>query len=128
MFVILGLSVAGAGLTYPLSHGFAPLAQSANSLLASASVSMSANIPPNPQNTLAAQLDAKQAALDAREATLAERESSRLPASAFDLFGVASFIMSLFLFVLVGTNFYLDERRALRAQQGVFSVDLRGRA
>lgn len=129
IFAVLGIAAAGAGLVYPLVHGVGPLAQSAQSLLASASVSMNANIPATPENTLAAQLQAKQASLDAREASLVEREVSRkTSASASDFFGVASFILSILLLVLAGTNFYLDERRALLARQGAFSVDLRGRA
>ena len=125
------LVVAVASLAYSLS--IAPPAQmaaSAKRLMADASVSMSASVPANPYNTLAAQLTQKQNALDARAAQLEAQQATINSRDAIiqDL-GLAGFGLSIFLLILVGLNFYLDGRRRRDMDMGPlarkFLVDLR---
>lgn len=115
ILVAVGGMYAGAS-TIPS----ASVATRAASMLGAASVSISAAIPANPDNTLARKLSEKQAELDAREAALLQ------PArSGFD-WGFLAFILSAGLLVLVIINFYLDIRRmqALVASR-TYAVDLR---
>jgi predicted PurR-regulated permease PerM len=105
------------------------LAQNGERLLADAGVSMSADVPANPYNTLAAQLDTEQAALDQRAATLNAQESAinQQNSSASD-WGLASIGISVFLLILVSLNFYLDMRRRRPQTDPLakkFLVDLR---
>lgn len=96
----------------------------ASALMGAASVSISAAIAPNPDNTLASQLRAKQEQLDAREAELNSRAGS-VATDGTD-WGFWAFVLSAGLLVLVLINFALDVRRArtlMRAR--LFAVDLR---
>jgi hypothetical protein len=91
---------------------------------------MSASVPANPYNTLAAQLSDEQSQLDQRAAQLAAKQSALNSQSVLvqDL-GLAGFGLSVFLLILVGLNFYFDIRRRSGAPQGAlerkFLVDLR---
>lgn len=124
---LLGLGVAVLLLAVGLyDDGPKQFASGAQAMLGAASVSTTAAVPVTPENTIAAQLAAKEARLNQEEARItAERGMFSRPA---DIFGVASFLMSIFLFALVAINFYLDTVRnygSLRA--AAFSVDLRRR-
>lgn len=103
------------------------LARDSNAFLGAASVSISAAVPPNQYNELAAQLQQKQDALNKQASDLSAREAADARPSPQDYLGTASFIMSVLLFLLVAANFYLDARRDLAATRGALSVDLRNR-
>lgn len=104
-----------------------PFAASAQSLMGAASVSISAAIAPNPDNTLASQLRAKEEQLAAREAALNTRAAA--PALVVTDWGFWAFVLSATLLVLVGLNFYFDMRRAHAfARARLFAVDLRTRS
>jgi hypothetical protein len=127
----LALLVAVPALAYSFSLGEpGGLAQNTQRLVADAAVSMSASVPANPYNTLAAQLSDEQAKLDARASQLSAEQISLNSQSAIiqDL-GLAGFGLSVFLLILVGLNFYFDVRRRSGAPQGAlarkFLVDLR---
>lgn len=87
-----------------------PLAIDAQALMGAASVSISAAIAPNPDNTLASQLRAKQEQLDAREASLNSR--AQTASDSFSDWGFRAFVLSSVLLVLVALNFYFDMKRA----------------
>lgn len=102
------------------------LARATGSMLANASVGVSAAVPPNPDNTLNAQLNEKAARLDAREAKVQAEEQKPRPPTLNDTLGMYSFFISLALFVLVALNFYFDMRRRSSAQMSTsYSVNLR---
>jgi len=98
--------------------------------VASATVSMSAGVPPNPYNTAAEQLSAKEAELVARENRLTMRGSMPSNPAGHDTFAVYSLLVSIALFILVAINFFFDWKRG---RQGVpasapyLSLDLRRR-
>lgn len=98
-------------------------------MLGAASVSISARVPENADNTLAQALAEKQAVLDAREAALsAQAPAERVLSGTVIPWGLLSFLMSLALFALVAANFYLDMRRdGRRLVSSPFAVDLRNR-
>ncbi len=120
---LFALGIAVLLLAYGVYDGGPQtFASAGKSLLATASVSISAAIPETPENTIAAQLAAKEARLARQEAALAQRAEPR------DIFGVASFVMSMILFLLVGANFYLDlHRRYGGIIPAAYAVDLRRR-
>ena len=128
----VALLIAVPSLTYFGSLLGAPdnLSLGAQRLMADAAVSLSAAVPSNPYNTLAAQLADKQTQLDARAAQLSAEQSilNSKNVLAEDL-GMAGFGLSVFLLILIGLNFYLDMRRRSGAPQGAlerkFLVDLR---
>lgn len=102
------------------------VADSAQHMMANALVGTSANVPPNPYNTLDQQLSEKQTRLNEREAALSVRENSGGALSSSDVWGVYSFVMSAVLVVIVGINFYFDLRRGRpNPLSRKFSVDLR---
>ena len=117
------LFVGACGMTYTLATtSFGELAHGARSMAASTMASLTVGVAPNPTNTLAAQLAAKEQALNEREAQLAQSSGSG------NVLGFASFIMSLILLVLVGINFYYDKRSRRHRGPVVprkYSVDLR---
>lgn len=97
-------------------------------MFASASASLTAQVPSNPYNSLAAQLSEKEALLNEREAQFDQREMLARSDSSLDgRLGIISFVISIVLFVLVGINFYLDMRRGrvAPARAAGFSVNLR---
>jgi hypothetical protein len=125
----LGLTIAIAACAYALIVGTPEdLAHSAAESLAAASVSISAGVAPNAENTLAAELTEKERQLTAREDALTQREasvSSENPWGANAL-GLYSLIASIALFILVGLNFYFDRRRFKPGTvQRALMVDLR---
>jgi len=108
--------------------------QNTRELLANASVGVMVGVPPNPYNTIAQQLEAKQNELSEREQKLAELEKSAAPApgtsSSANDFATYSLGMSILLFLLVATNFYYDWRRARREIQKTpdqFAINLNKR-
>ncbi|HUO50800.1 MAG TPA: hypothetical protein VMU25_04530 [Candidatus Paceibacterota bacterium] len=101
----------------------AALAHSAASSLASASVAITAGVSPNPENTLAAQLTAKEAQLNEQQQSIDAQEKK---VASLDMLGLYSLIASAILFVLVAMNFYMDWRRGrFAAAPRQLSVDLR---
>lgn len=121
---ILALLLAVPVLAYSLYVSTpSEYAKNAGSMLASAA-NMSASVPENPYNTVAAQLAQKEAQLDQREAELAARASQG--PSFSEMLGVSSFFISLLLLLLVALNFYYDVQRGrLGAIPRKFQVDLR---
>ena len=89
--------------------------------------SMYASVPANPDNTVAAQLAAKEAELNRREAEMTTREHSPSPMSLGEILGASSFFLSLIVLLLVALNFYFDARRgkSLPIMPRKFFVDLR---
>ena len=126
----LGVVIAIPALLYSL-YITPPLhsALSSARLLADASIGLSASVPANPYNTIAAQLDQKAATLNQREADLAKLQAQVADKNAAGtLWGIASFAMSLVLLGLVAFNFYLDTRRRGNVRDPLarrFLVDLR---
>lgn len=124
---VLSLAVLTAGYAYAVSS---PSGMAQQAMLSAASVSISAGVAPNPDNTLAAQFAAKEAELAGREALLAAREAENASFMR-DRAGMISLAASVMLFVLVAVNFYFDRRRWVftrrvgAAAGGQFSVDLR---
>ena len=108
--------------------------QNTRDLLASAAVGITVGVPPNPYNSIAQQLEAKQNELSDREQRLAELEKSSKPvsggAAGTNDFATYSLGMSVLLFMLVAANFYYDWRRARKEQQkipGQYSINLNKR-
>lgn len=98
-------------------------AKNAGAMLASAA-NMSASVPENPYNTLAAALADRESQLDQREAALNAAASKGLSFS--EMLGASSFFISLILLILVALNFYYDVKRGkLAAIPRRFQVDLR---
>ncbi|MFM2330855.1 MAG: hypothetical protein RLZZ26_362 [Candidatus Parcubacteria bacterium] len=87
------------------------LALTARTQLAAASVSISAGVPANPDNTLAGQLEQKSAQLDVQQQHIQDLQQS-LSSSANDTLGFYSLIASIFVFLLISVNFYFDWRRS----------------
>jgi hypothetical protein len=84
--------------------------------LAAVGVGVTASVSPNQYNTLAEQLDAKEAELNQREAALNQQGSAvpitnGLNAIAQDRLGFYSLCVSVLLLILVAINFYYDVRR-----------------
>lgn len=130
-FNAAALLVAVPALMQSISLGAGTnLVRDAHSMMGDAAVSLSASVPPNPYNTLAAQLADEKTQLDQRAAALDARQSGLSSGSTFqqDL-TIASFCMSLMLLLLIGLNFYLDMRRRRGQSPGYlerkFLVDLR---
>ena len=127
---VLGLLVALPAFGYSL-YLYPPteLVQSAQRLAADASLSLSAAVPENPYNTLAAQLSDKQAQLDQQEAQLRNQEAAANQKTLLGQdWGLVSFGISILVLVLVGLNFYLDMRRRNPKPDALtrkFLVDLR---
>jgi hypothetical protein len=109
----------------------ASLKQNTDTMLAAVGVGVSASVPPNQYNTLAAQLSAKEVELNQREAQLNAEGYGSAPGTSgivsipADRYGFYSLWISAALFVLVALNFYYDVRRRRGASTGNFSVDLR---
>ena len=117
---VLGLIVAAPLLGYSLAHsGPGELAHNTEAYLANASVGMSAGVSANPYNSLAVELNAKEAELEDREAKLTSQSHGG------DMLGVYSLIMSCILLVLVAINFYLDMRRSRKISPSLYAVNLR---
>lgn len=120
----VGIVAAFAFLIFAFSRNSpALLAQSADSSLAAASMTVSAGVAPNPYNTLAAQLQQKEAQLDQEQNSIQQQSAS------VDMLGVYSLFISIALFVLVAFNFYFDWKRSRRGAAGPspYSVDLTSR-
>lgn len=118
--LVIGISGVFYALTADSSGGMGSKAQR----MVAAAASLTLGVEPNPYNTLDAQLTAKQNELDQREAAIASKESS----GTADVYGLASFCISIVLLILVAINFYYD--RKMRGNRtaimpGKFSVDLR---
>jgi len=110
---ILALLVAVPALLYTLSFGTpGQYAKSAEGMFASAA-SMSAAVPANPYNTLAAQLAEKEAQLNEREAAVAAGSVNTAAnnLSLGEILGASSFFISIILLILVAMNFYFDAKR-----------------
>ena len=121
---LLGLSASVLSLLVIFSlttpgHVF----QTAQIMTASAIVGVTAGVAPNPDNTLAQQLEERERALHEREAQVARMEGeNQTHTSSNDILALSSVVLSGVVLVLVGVNFYLDTRRTSRPQ---FAVDLR---
>ncbi len=89
------------------------LARDAVTMVGSAGVGMMAGVEPNPYNTAAAQLAAKQSELDARAAVIGAQSGGSLTSTR--VLAAASFCMSLIVLILVSLNYYMDFRRSRRA-------------
>ena len=127
----LVLILATVLTVYALTNtGEGSVAISAQRMVAAATVSMNAEIPPNPYNSLASQLEKKELALARRESALAAREEANNGGATVgglgNILGMLSFIASIILFMLVGANFYFDAKRSKRVTQS-YAVDLRSR-
>ncbi|MEN9413244.1 MAG: hypothetical protein RLZZ342_331 [Candidatus Parcubacteria bacterium] len=122
---LLGLGVALAGFGLASWNGAGMIAQEA-SMLASATVSISAQVPSNPDNTLAQALQEKENALTQREAEL-QAAPTRSAIDTAAPWGLLSFLMSIALFILVAANFYLDMQRNAPKSRSPFAIDLRNR-
>ena len=85
------------------------LVQTAGSMVGSATIGMSVGVEPNPYNSAAAQLSAKQAELDAREAGLHAAEGGSLTGTR--TLAAAAFVTSILVLLLVAGNYYMDWRR-----------------
>ncbi len=108
------------------------LARTAHTMVASAVVGVAASVDPNPYNTAAVELLAKEEELRAREdAVRAFEERMTGGDRNAEMLALASFAMSVVLAALVGANFYLDWRRGYAPFASVsaatFAVDLRRR-
>ena len=119
-----GLAVAG------VLFGFAVYATTPQSLLQHAQETLAAvgvtiAVAPNPYNTVAAQLSAKEAQLNQKEAQLNAQAATQTRPSLDNRYGFYSLCSSLVLLVLVAMNFYLDNRRRSGGPQRTYSVDLR---
>jgi hypothetical protein len=88
------------------------LVQSAASMLGSAEVGVSMGVAPNPYNTAAAELAAKQSELDAREALIRANDGGSLAGTR--MLAAGSFIVSILVLMLVAMNYYMDWRRDRR--------------
>ena len=107
----LALVVAGSGFLYGVVDISWHDLSLGESQAASANISLSADVAPNPDNTLAADLQAKQLQLDVREANLSAREKNANSFLSTNFFSLLSLFLSSVLFVLIGLNFYLDVGR-----------------
>lgn len=120
-----GIVVAASLFGYSLPAVSVPV--QAMYSLAAASASLSVGVAPNPDNTLAQQLDAKAAQLDVQQQHIQQLQQS-LRSSSNDTLGLYSLLASVLLLLLIAANFYLDWRRD-RGGGGMLtkslSVDLR---
>jgi hypothetical protein len=116
------LLVLACGLLYISMLTASPrdLAGGVSRMLATTSVGLSAAVMQNADNTLAAQLAAREAELAAREAAL---EGAR-PTEGTDPMALYSFALSIALFSLLLLNFYFDWARARRNGHGTTSAAL----
>lgn len=108
---LIGCAVAIGAFLYAVASDVpSQVAFRVGSSLAAAEVSISAAVPPNPDNTLAAQLQQKEQELDQREQVVKqmERDAASHPV---DSLGLYALIASVVLFLLIGINFFLDMRR-----------------
>jgi hypothetical protein len=124
---MLALGIAVSGFLIPLfTQSPLGLADGAKAMLAGSGATLSADVPPNPYNTLADQLHQKEQELNDREAALNARETPPSVLNQGNIFGFISFILSLMLCILIALNFYLDSRRGRRRglAPGKYSVDL----
>lgn len=82
-------------------------------MLGSAAVGVAAGVPENPYNTLAQELQAKEAELNAREAALRGTDAGTAAESGFfnEPMAVVSFFISIILFALLLLNYYFDWHR-----------------
>lgn len=123
----LGIFVAFLGMVHPLlvqsPHG---IVMNAGAMAAATGASLTVGVPANQYNTLAQQLSVKQLSLEEREEALKARETRFAGLGLGDMFGLASFVLSIILCILVGLNFYMDWRRGRKnLRPGRFQVDLR---
>ncbi len=88
------------------------LARDAVTMVGSGAVGMYAGVEPNPYNTAAAQLAAKQNELALREATVNAQTGGSLTGTR--VLAAASFCISLLVLILVSLNYYMDFRRTRR--------------
>ena len=89
------------------------LVSRAGEMLGSAAVGVAAGVPENPYNTLAQQLQAKEAELNEREAALRGNDAGTAQNDGFfnEPMAVVSFFISIILFVLLLLNYYFDWHR-----------------
>lgn len=125
-----GLVLAVGFLGYAVSTNTPALfAQAAENSLAAASVSVNAGVAPNPDNTLAQQLQAKEQQLDAEQQQVTQvQQAEDSPSALFGSLGFYSLLASIALFLLVAMNFYFDWRRGRKSAGTAarpLSVDLR---
>lgn len=123
----LGIFVAFLGLVHPLlvqsPHG---IAANVGAMAAATGATLTVGVAANEYNTLAQQLSVKQLSLQEREEALRAKETRYAGLSLGDLFGLASFVLSIILCALIGLNFYMDWRRGRKIMRpGKFQVDLR---
>ena len=114
---IAGLAVATSLFTYSLfviSPG--GLMHIASTSFATAVMSVTAGVPANHDNTLAQQLQEKEARLNQMEQGTAAKTGD-VPLDT----GMYSLMASVLLFVLVGVNFYFDH---IRGRGGVIAVNM----
>ena len=127
----LALLIAVPALAYSIVHETpSGIVSDAQGLVAGASASLSASVPANPYNTLAAQLDDEKAQLDSRATELNAQQSAAAAQNSLERYMTfASFGMSLMVLLLVGLNFYFDMRRRSGKIPGFlekkFLIDLR---
>lgn len=88
------------------------LAHDSASMVGSAMIGMTAGVEPNPYNTAAAQLAAKQNELEAREATVGALSGGSLTSTR--VLAALSFCISIIVLILVAANYYMDFRRGRR--------------
>lgn len=123
----IGLVLAVALLAFGLAKNPpARIGEAADRSLAAAMVSISAGVAPNPDNTLAQELQTQAQQLQAQEKAAQQRASAQSP---LDSLGLYSLLASLALLFLVGANFYFDWKRQ-RATGGASKsllIDLKAR-
>lgn len=86
----------------------------AQSMMASAGVGIFVGVEPNPYNTLAQQLEEKEAELSEREREVLALERGVFADSSFvssNTMATYSLGLSFLLFILLGSNFYMDWKR-----------------
>ena len=128
----IGYINATALMLAAVLFGFAVITSTPSSLVQHtrelfAAVGVTIAVAPNPYNTVAQQLSAKETQLTQREAQLSAQEdaTARSQTTSSDRYGFYSVCMSSVLVVLVGLNFYFDIRRRSREPRSAYSVDLR---
>lgn len=124
----VAILVAFVGLSFPVvAQSPADLISTGRAMVAATGATLTVGVAENPYNTLAQQLTVKQLSLQEREAQVDAREAALKRPRLGDIFGFASFVMSILLLVLIGLNFYMDWRRGGRQllARNKFQVDLR---
>jgi hypothetical protein len=98
----------------------------AHAMFGASGAALSAEVPPNPYNTLADQLAQKEQQLNDREAAMNAQAAKPSFLSSGNLFGFISFLLSLILCALLALNFYLDAKRGKKGNPlaAKYSVDL----